>query len=106
MATPMKPTGQSFTKKTAHKLARTINLLEREVPKAIEMLTKMMESKDEKIAMEACKVLLKTFADMEDQKNKDEITRLIGESRFGKGGQYLEEDNNIPLVDFSNIQDV
>ncbi len=107
MATPMKPTGLAFTRKTAHKLARTINSLEKEVPEAIRMLSELMKSEDPKIALEACKTLLKTFAEMEEQKSKDEITRLIAEGRFGDGSKRLvEDDNDIPLVDFNNIQDV
>jgi hypothetical protein len=104
----MKPTGLAFTRKAAHKLARTINALEKEVPEAIKMLSKLMESKDEKIALEACKTLLRTFAEMEDQKSKDEITRLVAEGKFGDGSKRLvpDDEDNTPYICFDTIQDV
>lgn len=97
----------SFLRKQQHELAKPLKLIGKEIEGIIERLVTLSMSKDEKVAAGALKTLLDYYKDCADLKSKDELTRLIAQSRLGGGlgGSSVPEDNR-PQICFDTIQDV
>lgn len=72
---------------------------------------------NDKLSVELrCKIstdLLKINANMIDQRNRENIQRLVlelrhpnGEKSAGSGSTAEDDENSIPLIDFENVRDV
>lgn len=89
-------------------LKRLMRDVSRQSKPAVEALTKLLESKDEKIRLTAATKLLELHVSVAKEINTDHIQRLIAEIKYNRGGAkaLIEVDNDRPLVDFSTIREV
>lgn len=89
-----------------NELERIIRSLDKQSQKAIDSLAKLCQSSDEKIALDASKAILNMIADMKDQAEKRELQMLLTQHKIGTLGKPKDDENDIPLVDFNEIQSV
>lgn len=110
MSRPIKTVATTFLRRTNFEMNKPIKILSKELEGIIEKLLLLASSKDEKIALGAMKTLLDYYADAVEMKNRDEITRLIAQTRSGSGllgGSIVGVGGrNTPLINFSEIQEV
>lgn len=100
------PTEISFNRRQAHPLQKTSKALSKEVEAIIEKLLKLCNSQDEKTSERACSKLLDYHIEMITVIERDEIARKLMQIKHGNGSRDLEESDNMPQIDFNNIQDV
>lgn len=98
----------SLVRRQNHELSRLLRTLTKESEGAVEVLVKLLSSKDEKVRKDAAKTLIDMQISVAEMINKDDITRILGEIRInGATGKMFEVDeDDTPLVDFKTIQDV
>lgn len=99
------PAGKLSFIRDEHDLQPISNKLRKLNSKAIAVLENNLSSDDPKIQIEAAKLLLKFEIDISKIINEDTMQRLLLELKQN-GNEHQERPNNVPLVDFSNIQDV
>lgn len=101
----------SFLKESLD-LKRLLKDLTKHGKAAVDKLVSLMESDDEKIAIQAAKTLLEMQAQVAKDMNNDQLQRLIAHIKLGKEQRQLipvkgeEEENPRPVVDFSTIREV
>jgi hypothetical protein len=64
-------------------------------------------SQDDKLKANTANQLATLSMNILEADNRDELTRLISQSKFGGGllgGSTAEDENQSPLIDFENIQ--
>lgn len=105
MGAQLKTVETGFLRRQSHDLKKPINLIAKEAETIVKRLLVLIDSADEKIAKDACDILLKHLASMSEQRDRDEIQRRLAHIKYG-GGKTFETEDDTPLVDFTNIQDV
>jgi hypothetical protein len=76
---------------------------------AVDVLIKCLESEDEKMRMQAAKMLLEFQITVAKEISADQMSRLIAEVKLSRNpqGRIAEGDKpQAPLVDFDNIREV
>lgn len=106
MGANLKVVETGFLRKQTHDLNKPIRLIAKELESIIEKLVQLTESKDEKISKGACESLLDYMCKMTEQRDRDEIQRRLAHIKYGGGARTLETEDDTPLIDFGNIQDV
>lgn len=86
-----------------HNLLPLSNKVKKLSDKALSVLEDALASEDEKIRMDAAKTLLKMDVDISKVINEDAMSRLLLELKHN-GNPAPKE--TLPMVDFSNIQEV
>lgn len=102
----------TFLKKK-HELDRVIKGLESGAEDAVKLLVDIVkdETLDVKFRATYAEKLLTHLASMVDQKNKDQINRMIAEIKVKPGGATKqleldeEDDNSPPILDFSTVRE-
>ncbi len=77
--------------------------------KAVDKIVLLMEtSEDEKVVFQCAKTLLDLNVSVAKEISVDQLTRAVAEmKRQAASGMILgKAENNTPLVDFNNIQDI
>lgn len=87
-------------------LVKCIRALDKHAAKAIARLAQLCDSRDEKIALEAAKAIPKMIADMKEQAEKMDLQVLLVQHKLGNGLRRDEPEDETPLVDFENLQNV
>lgn len=109
MSKPVAAVEVGFMRRTHFEMNKPMKRIAAELDGIIDKLLVLCNSTDSKIALGAAKTLLDYYADAVEMKNKDEITRLLAQSRVATfmplGGSTVEE-KNIPRVDFTTIMDI
>lgn len=108
MAAALKVRERGFHRVNKHELKKLLTSFDKESHTVLKVLIKLLDSQDEKIRLDACKLFYSTQLDATKQINDDDLRRLVANAQF-KGPKELEVDepeDNTPLVDFTNIQDV
>lgn len=96
-----------FLRKQNHSLSKPIRLIEKETQAIVEKLMKLIDSTDEKIAKDACDILLTHLAKMTEQRDRDEILRRMAHLKHGGGKSFeTEEEDDTPIICFDQIQEV
>lgn len=102
---------QSFLFETLQ-LKALAKLVARTNKKSVDALEKLLESKDEKIVMQAAIKLLELDIDIKKAMSQDQIQRLIAEIKLNRGlktsqlkleGDDADEDDT-PIVDFTQVR--
>lgn len=96
----------TFRRKQRHESAKLLSSLTAESQDAVEVLVALLKSTDAKIRMAAADKLLTFQVQIAENVNRDSIQRLLLESKYGKNDGSYETEDNTPLIDFGNIQDV
>lgn len=96
----------SFRRKQKHGLDSLLKGLKKETDGALEIIVKCMESADEKLRFSAASKLLDMRKECEVIINTDDIQRMLLESKNPERSRGLVEDDDTPLIDFENLQDV
>ncbi len=86
-----------------HELLSIIKSLSKQSQKAVATLSRLCESEDEKIALEASKGLLNAIKEMSASSHRDELQLILVKAKIGNG-RVSEQEDNTPYVDFENIQ--
>lgn len=78
---------------------------------AVEVLVKIMENDkiDPKVQVAAAKAILDSQVEVASKITADQIQRLIAEIKLNRGvknAKQLGEDNNTPVVNFTDIREV
>lgn len=90
------------------KLARDIS---KQTSAAVDVLVKLLESKDEKIRLTAATKLVELHIQVQKEISADQMQRLIAEIKLVRGGakKLVEADvpgGSRPVVDFSTIRKI
>lgn len=88
-----------------NELQKVIKGLSKGSEKALERLLKLVDSTDEKIALSAAKTWLDTLKEMQGQVEKQELQILLVNAKIS-GPRLQGVEDNTPLVDFNNIQEI
>jgi hypothetical protein len=89
-----------------HNLAPLMKRLKAGSGAAVNALQELLGSSDEKIRLEAAKVLLKFQLDVSAEITNNAVKAALVENKFGTPRQGIKEIDNRPLVDFGNIKDI
>lgn len=100
------PTEITFNRRQAHPLQKTSKALSKEIEAIIEKLLKLCDNEDVKVSERACSKLLDYHMDMITAIERDELSRKLMQIKHGGGSRDLQEMDNMPQIDFNNIQDV
>lgn len=92
-------------------LKRLLRDVSKQTRAAIDALTGLLSSNDEKIRLGAAKALLDLQVTVAKEISVDQMQRLIAEVKLNAGSRRLlgsgeDEDTSRPLVDFTTIQKV
>lgn len=107
----MQDTTQSFMddKIDLKKLSKELTKASKE---AVEVLLKLLESKDERVRMAAATKLLEFDIDVKKIVSQDQMQRLIAELRLNRAANKVktigvdEDEKQRPLVDFYTVREV
>lgn len=88
-----------------NELQKVIKSLSKGSEKALERLLTLVDSTDEKIAFSAAKTWLDTLKEMQGQVEKQELQILLVNAKIS-GPRLQGVEDNTPLVDFNNIQEI
>lgn len=94
------------TRKTPTALSKIIRDLDKAAPAAVSGLVALAKSSDEKIKLDACKAILSLRDDMQDKAEKRELQLMLVQHKLGNGARREDEEDEIPTVDFNEIQSV
>jgi hypothetical protein len=108
MARHLKVVEQGFARKNKHELSAILKKLTAESEGAVEKLVfLMMKSGDEKLQLLAASKILDMQREIARDINNDQLQRIIGNVKFGGPRQLsTEEEDDMPQIDFSQVQDV
>lgn len=95
-----------FHRRQSHDLAKMLRSMNKESEEALKVLLKLMESTDERIRLESVKLFMTIYKEIANTINDDQMRRLIAAAKFGGPRQLEIDEDDTPLVDFNNIQDV
>lgn len=107
----VQPDAPSFLDQSVD-LKKLLRAVSRESAKAIDVLVKLLESKDEKTRLTAATRLLEFQVTVADKISADQIQRLIAQIKLNGPGQDKliplggQPKENRPLVDFATVQKV
>lgn len=106
----VQPDAPSFLANTVD-LKRLLRAVSRESAKAIDVLVKLLESKDEKTRLTAATKLLEFQVQVADKISTDQMQRLIAQVKLqgvtqGKLVPVDGQQPNRPLVDFATVREV
>lgn len=94
-------------RKRPDELVKAIRALDKGVQVAIDRLIKLCDSNDEKIALDASKGLLKLLSDMKMQADERDLKKILAQVKLTGGMKFApEEDDDTPVVDFTNVQQI
>lgn len=98
----------SFRRRQKHPLNNLLKELTLETEGAVKTLKELLTSADDKIKLQAASKLLEFTASVSEAINEDDLKRLFMQSKHeaAGGGKGLIPDDDTPLVDFNQIQDV
>lgn len=88
-----------------NELHKVIKSLSKGADKALAKLLELVDSEDEKIAFSAAKTWLDTLKEMQGQVEKQELQILLVNAKIS-GPRLQGVEDNTPLVDFNNIQEI
>lgn len=88
-----------------NELHKVIKSLSKGSEKALAKLLELVDSTDEKIAFSAAKTWLDTLKEMQGQVEKQELQILLVNAKIS-GPRLQGVEDNTPLVDFNNIQEI
>ena len=95
----------SFRRKQEHDLKSLKKMLLKEQKAAVDVLAKLMNSQDEKIAMQAASKMLDLLKEVTNAIDADDIKRMFLESKNPeRTGQLSVDDDDTPDVDFTRLQ--
>ena len=97
---------QTFIRKQNNPLTALLKLLQKERMAAVETLVKGMESQDLKMATSCAKQILDLEIELSEAINRDQMTRLVAQSRLGGGLGGSTTEDNTPMIQFDVIQSV
>lgn len=106
MGAQLKAVQRGFARRQRHENAALLKLLTRESQDAVNTLSKLMGSQDEKIKLEAAKAVIKFQQDLANDINTDDLQRLISQVKYGGPQQLDVEEDDTPSLDFSTVQPV
>lgn len=72
----------------------------------VERLLALTRSENDKVAKDACTDLLKHHKDCVEAQEKDSIVRALLQVKHGNGSRDLEDSDNMPLINFNEIQNI
>lgn len=73
---------------------------------ALARLAQLVESKDEKIALDASKAIPKMLADFKHQAEEADLKMILVQHKLGSLPKAGEPEDDTPLVNFNDIQQV
>jgi HEAT repeat protein len=89
------------------KLARDIS---KATSKAVEVLLELLDSKDERVKLQAATKLVEFHVQVQKEISSDQLQRLIAEIKVAQSSRKLVDANNPdkqrPVVDFSTIRKI
>jgi hypothetical protein len=108
MSRPIKTETTSFIRRSQHEMTKPIKLIGKELEGIIEKLLVLCTNEDKKIAVKAMETLLDYYANAVEMKSKDEILRMMAESKKNGGmlGGSTADQRVVPMVNFGEIQDI
>lgn len=106
MGAQLKVQEVGFLRRQSHDLKKPISLITKEAEKIVRRLLELIDSTDEKIAKDACDILLKHLSSMSEQRDRDEIQRRLAHLKYGGGKTFETEEDDTPLVNFEDIQQI
>lgn len=91
-------------------LTKLVKQLDKLAPAALKRLGELCDSKDERVALEACKTIPKMLAEFKEQAEKRDLMLLGAQKKLGAIAQTEEEDDeeedDTPILQFDVIKDV
>jgi hypothetical protein len=105
MGVHLKETELTFRRKQTHPLKSLLKLTTKEVQDTIERLVALASSENEKIALAANSKIMDIHMDATNAIEKDDITRTLAEIKLNGPKQLEIEEDDTPLVDFTEIRE-
>lgn len=98
---------QGFHRRQSHDLTKLLRALSKESDNVVEILLKLMTSESDKIKMAAVAKFFDIQYEVAEAINRDQMQRLLANAKYAGPKQLgVDEDDDTPQIDFSEIQKV
>lgn len=107
MGAQLRVVEQGFHRRQSHDLTKLLRALSKESDNVVEVLLKLMKSESDKIKMAAVAKFFDIQYEVAEAINRDQMQRLLANAKYGGPKQLgVDDDDDTPQIDFSEIQKV